>query len=159
MNGFISYAHDDYEMFGTFKMHLSAVERAFDVSFWSDHRMKAGYHWEATILRQIGAADVFVLLVTPAFISRDYIYDKEIPAILDRKRSAGALVLPVILRRCCWQFVCGVLQAAPTEGGRVRPVADWRPQDNGFDRAREQIAASLQSYYGLPFKTIEWPLP
>jgi hypothetical protein len=156
MNGFISYSHDDYGMFGRFKAHLRAVERAFDVRFWSDDRMKAGYHSDAAIRREIDAAEVFVLLVSPAFIGSDYIYDKEIPAIQERKRSAGALVLPVVLERCCWQLVCGELQAVPTDRARLKPIADWRPQANGFDRACQQIANTIQSYYGSLPKTVGW---
>lgn len=154
MNGFISYAHDDYGVFGRFKTHLRGVERAFDVRFWSDDRMNAGYHWDAAIRREIDAADVFVLLVSPAFIGSDYIYDKEIPAI--RKKSVSALVLPVVLKRCFWPLVCGELQAAPTDRGHLKPIADWRPQANGFDRARQQIADAIQTYYGLPPTTIDW---
>jgi hypothetical protein len=158
MNGFISYSHDDYRVFGTFKIHLKDVERAFGVRFWSDDRINAGYHWDPAILREIEAADICVLLVSPAFIASDYIYDREIPAIRQRKRSAGTLVVPVILQRCSWQFVSGALQAVPTDEGRLKPVADWRPQANGFDRACQQIAQTLQSYYRLSPDTIDWPL-
>jgi hypothetical protein len=158
MNGIISYAHDDYGMFGTFKTHLRAVERAFDVRFWSDERINAGDPWDPAILREIEVADVCVLLVSAAFMASDYIYDREIPAIRERKRSGGALVVPVILKRCAWQFISGALQAAPTDDGRLKPVADWRPQDNGFDRACQQIAQSVQSYYRLSPHTIDWPL-
>jgi hypothetical protein len=157
MNGMISYAHDDYGMFGTFKTHLRAVERAFDVRFWWDERINAGYRWDPTILREIDAAEVCVRLVSAAFIASDYINDREIPAIRERKRS-GALVVPVVLKRCSWQYVSGALQAVPTDEGRLKPVADWRPQDNGFDRACQQIAQSVQSYYGLSPKIIDWPL-
>jgi hypothetical protein len=156
MNGFISYSHDDYGVLGTLKTHLRAVERAFDVRFWSDSRISAGYHWDAAIRREIDAAEVFVLLVSPAFISSDYIYDNEIPAIQERKRSAGALVLPVVLERCSLPLVCGALQAVPTDRARLKPIADWQPRANGFDRACQQIADAIQNYYGLPPKIIDW---
>jgi hypothetical protein len=158
MNGFISYSHHDYGVFGTFKTHLRAVERAYDVHFWSDHRINAGYHWGVAIRREIDAAEVFVLLVSPAFIGSNYIYDEEIPAIRERAKSAGTLVLPVVLERCFWPIVCGVLQAAPTDRGRLKPIADWQPRANGFDRARQQIAETVQSYYGFAPKTIDWPV-
>jgi hypothetical protein len=96
------------------------------------------------------------LLVSPAFIGSDYIYDKEIPAIQERKRSAGALVLPVVLERCSWQLVCGELQAVPTDRARLKPIADWRPQANGFHHASHQIANTIQSYCGSLPKTIDW---
>lgn len=156
MNGFISYSHDDFEVFSDFRTHLRAVERALDVRFWSDKRNNAGYHWDAAIRRGIDAAEVFVLMVSPGFIGSDYIWNEEIPAIQERKRSAGALVLPVVLKRCSWQLVSGVLQAVPTDDGRLKPIADWRPQANGFDCARQQIADAIQSYFSVSSKTIDW---
>jgi hypothetical protein len=156
MKGFISYSHDDFDVFGRVKSHLVAIERAFDIRFWYDKRINAGYHWNAAILREIEAADVFVLLISPAFIASDYVYEREIPAIQERKRSAGALILPVVLERCYWSMVCGVLQAVPTDRGRLKPIADWRPQANGFDCARRQIADAVRSYFGSTPKIIDW---
>ena len=156
MNGLISYSHDDFEVFGDFRTHLAAVERAFDVRFWSDQRISAGYHWDPAIRREIDAAEVFVLMVSPGFIGSHYIYYEEIPAIQERKRSAGALVIPVVLKRCFWSMVCGGLQAVPTDHGRLKPITDWRPQANGFDRARQQIADAIQNYFGVSPKTIDW---
>jgi hypothetical protein len=159
MNGFISYAHDDYDMFTKFNIHLRSVGRAFGISFWSDQRLDAGYLWEPTILRQIDAADVFVLLVSPAFIASDYIYDREIPAIRQRRHSASALVLPVVLQRCYWELVCDALQAAPTDHGRLKPIADWTRPADGFDRARQQIVDAVQNYYRISSTPIKWRSP
>jgi hypothetical protein len=159
MNGFISYSHNDYGVFGTFKTHLRAVELAFDVTFWSDTRNHAGYRWDATIRRKIDAAEVFVLLVSSAFIASGYIDAEEIPAIKQRAKSPRTLVLPVVLDRCFWQYICGVRQPAPIYHGRLKPIADWHPRTNGFDSARQQIADAIQSYYGVPPKTIDWSVP
>src|SRR6266851_5631763 len=133
MNGFISYSHIDYQDFRAFKRHLRAVERAFDIDFWSDSRINAGYHWDAAIRREIDRAEVFVLLLSPGFIASDYIFDGELPAIMERKRLAATLVLPVVLQRCFWQMVCSALQAVPTVDGQPKPAADWRPRANGFN--------------------------
>jgi hypothetical protein len=159
MNGFVSYSHDDFQAFKAFQTHLRAVERAFGISFWSDQRIDAGYHWNSAIQNKIETSDVFVLLVSPDFIASDYIYDKEIPAIRRRKKAGGALVLPLILARCSWTWLCGELQSVPTYDGRLKPVAAWKPQADGFDRAREEITASVQSYYGLTPRKIRWTGP
>jgi hypothetical protein len=159
MNGFISYAHDDYKIFRTFHPHLRAVERELDVRFWSDHRINAGYNWGTMIRQAIETAEVFILLVSPSFIGSDYIYDYEIPAIRERKKSPRTLVLPVILSRCSWQWLCGALQALPTVDGRLKPIADWQPHRNGLDHARQQIASSLQNYYGITPSTLDWSVP
>src|SRR5262245_10366966 len=105
MDGFISYSHDDYGMFSDFRIHLKSVERALNVEFWADNRLAPGFYWNSTIEKSINEANVFVLLVSPAFIASDYIYENEIPAIKGRHQRAAALVLPVVLRRCNWQFI------------------------------------------------------
>jgi hypothetical protein len=159
MNGFISYSHEDYRMFREFKIHLSAVERAFAIDFWADTRIRAGYHWSTAIEAAINAADVFVLLATPGFIASNYIYDKEIPAIKARRLTSKALVVPVVLKRCSWQMISDVLQAVPTDNGILVPVDDWKPRRNGFDLARAQTMTSIESYFGLTAKTVAWNTP
>ena len=149
MNGFISYAHDDHRLFKTFRTHLRAVERAFGLTFWSDERINAGYHWNQEILKRIEAAEVFVLLTSPAFLASDYIYEKELPAIQARRAVCDqVLVLPVVLDTCYWQLVGALWQAAPVENGSVRAIADWKPQRQGHDRARAAISDSIKTFYG-----------
>jgi hypothetical protein len=159
MKGFVSYSHDDYGVVETFKTHLRAIELAFDVQFWWDNRISTGYHWDAAIQRGIAVAEIFVLLMSSGFIGSGYINNAEIPAIRERAKSPGTVVLPVVLERCFWQLMCGNLQAAPTHHGRLKPIADWRPRTNGFDRTRQQIADAIQNYYAISPKTIDWPVP
>jgi hypothetical protein len=147
MNGFISYAHEDYRVFSEFKIHLKAVERECGVRFWADERIAAGYDWTAEIAKAIAAADVCLLLVSAEFIASDYIYDTEIPAV-QRRRGDGALVIPVVLRECSWGMLAGVLQAVPTADGHVKPIHNWRPHNDGFNRARSEIAKAIQVRFG-----------
>jgi hypothetical protein len=156
MKGFISYSHEDHRMFRELRKHLTAIERGLPIKFWADTRINAGDYWSTTIEAAIQSADVFVLLTTPAFIASDYIYYKEIPAIRKRHRSSNALVLPVVLERCCWQMVADVLQAVPTENGSIVPIADWKPKKNGLDRARAQVAISIEFHFGITAKTLRW---
>ena len=155
MKGFISYCHSDYGLFKEFRVHLKSVERAFELDTWADDRIRAGYYWNAAIEKAIQAAEIFILLASPAFIASDYIYEKEIPAIKLRHRS-GCLVVPVVLSRCFWPMVADALQAVPTENGALVPISDWKPRRNGFDSARAQIGAAIQSYFGIPPRAVGW---
>jgi TIR domain len=156
MKGFVSYSHEDYRLFDGFVAHLATIRRAFDLEVWTDHAIHAGSEWNAEIASAIRLSDVFVLLISPDFIGSDYVYEKEIPAIQAQRRAGGGLILPVVLKRCLWQMIAAALQAVPTEKGRVRPVSDWRPWDNGYDRAREQMMASIESHFGITPKKITW---
>jgi hypothetical protein len=143
LKGFISYAHDDHAAFAEMRKHLRAIERAFEVEFWADKRVKPASHWSPAIARAIEAAQIHILMVSPAYISADYIFDHELPAIRD-KLSRGDVVIPVIIERCAWQLAIGTLQAVPTDSShRLRPVNEWRPRRRGFDAVREQITTAL----------------
>jgi hypothetical protein len=160
LKGFISYAHDDHAAFEQMKIHLRAVERQFDLTFWADDRIKPGNYWSIKVAGAIEAAQVHVLMFTPAFIRSDYIFDHELPAIND-KCSKGDLVLPVVIDRCAWKAFVGTLQAVPIDRThRLLPVMEWHPQRHGFDSAREQIAASIAAQFGpAPTGPFSWGTP
>lgn len=149
----------DYESCEVMQIHLRAIERAFDAEFWVDKRISAGATWNKNIQDAIEAARVFILLMSPGFIASDYIYNHEIPAIKSRLTSAGALVCPVILKRCSWQMIAAALQAIPIHEGKAKPIIEWRPHNHGYDTAREQIATAISRHFGLKPGRIDWGKP
>jgi TIR domain len=144
-------------MFEDFERYLKQLKRAFDINIWTDHKIHAGAEWEKEIGAAIDAANLFLLLVSPDFIGSDYVYEREIPAIRGRRRTGGVLVLPVILKRCTWQMIAAALQAVPTgRNHAVRPISDWKPYDNGYHRATEEIITAISRYFGLTPKAVTW---
>jgi hypothetical protein len=160
LKGFISYAHDDHAAFAEMRTHLRAVERAFKIDFWADRRIRPGNYWSAKIADAIEAAQVHILMFSPAFIASDYIFDHELPAIRN-KCARGDMVLPIVIDRCIWFPFVGVLQAAPIDGtGHLVPVLDWKPCGHGFNAACEQIWGSMEAQFGTPTQPlIPWGKP
>jgi hypothetical protein len=159
MMGFISYAHDDHAAFDEIRTHLRAIERAFNFQFWADRRIKPGNYWSTVIADAIEAAQVHILLFSPAFIGSDYIFDHELPAI-NAKCAKGDLVLPVVIDRCAWSWLVGVLQATPTDHtGKLLPIYEWQPRKHGFDAARKQIWDSIAAQFGAPKTPFPWSKP
>ena len=130
-------------------VHMMSIQRAYSLEVWADDRIHAGYGWNAMIDDAINTSTIFMMLASPGFFASSYIFGTEIPAIRARRVSANALVIPVVVKRCYWQILAGVLQAVPTTNGHVKPIVDWFPADHGHDRAREQIAIAIGSYLGL----------
>lgn len=147
MNGFLSYSHDDYAEFRNFRPHLRAFERECGIGVWTDHEIRAGASVDPTIATAIDIADVFVLLVSPNFIASDYVYDVELPAIEARVAAAGALVLPVVLRKCAHQLVARCWWPAPTVNRRVKPVLDWKPHNDGYNQARHEMTEAIRRHF------------
>jgi hypothetical protein len=148
MNGFISYAHDDYAACVEMKKHLKGIERCYNIEFWSDTRIEAGDYWSPSIAEAIKLSRIHILLISPSFIASDYIFNHELPAI-NAKCEQNDLVLPVVIERCAWAAFVSVLQAIPTVSGRLKAVLEWKPRSNGFDAAREQITSSIASHFEL----------
>jgi len=158
MKGFISYAHEDYAAFEALLVHIKPLERAYGIDFWADRRIQPGDYWNDKIAQAIAEASVHVLLVTPHFFASDYIFYHELPAI-NAKYATGDLVLPIIFKRCCWAHWLGPLHAVPTRQGRILPVSEWRPKENGYDQAREQITPAIGTHAAASPKVLDWKRP
>jgi hypothetical protein len=156
--GFISYAHDDHRALDEMCKHLKAIERAFNVDFWRDRRIRAGDYWTTKVKNAIDAAKIHLLLITPSFIERPYIMEQELPAINAKYKNEGDLVLPVVLDRCMWKPFIDALQAVPmSPQGRLLPVTEWRPQKHGYHAVCEQIEQALKEFLGTdPDAKFDW---
>jgi hypothetical protein len=152
MKGFISYAHADFDMCQAFCKVLAPAARHFGVEFWSDPRLHTGQDWNQGIADAITAAEVFVALVSYESLYSDYISNTELPAIRARSKTNGALILPVLLNRCLWEYEFAAPQVAPVTKGKLLPIADWKPHLHGYHEAARQAADAIQRYYNLPPK-------
>lgn len=158
VKGFISYAHDDIGLYREFRKHLAATERAFGIPFWADPSIRAGHQWEQSIQDAIEDARLFILLLSPAYLSSDYIREHELPAIFASANTLNGLICPVVLSPCGWASAIGSRQALPTRDGRLVPVVQWRPKGNGLDHARIQIEAAIRERFELESST-DWLIP
>jgi hypothetical protein len=155
MQGFISYAHYDRKAFVRLSAHLAHVALAFDFALWSDERIHAGDYWSKRIEEEIERSEIFVLAVTNDFLGSSYIWNHELPAILNRHKSANALIIPVILRPSSWKgLLGGYIQALPSyRGGDIRPVLDWPRPENGYAAAASGVADAVADWFGVSPKT------
>jgi len=160
IQGFISYAHDDGEAFDTLRRQLRALERAFitEISLWADDKLHAGLRWDDTIKARIEVADLFILLLSPAFLDSDYILRHEIPAIRTRVAAAKGLVCPVLLTRCGFTSLVGRLQVVPSVNRRLLAIDEWTPVARGYDEARVQIEHAVKEHFALTGRVDDWDL-
>jgi TIR domain len=85
---FVSYSHRDRAWLERLLEHLGALERWQLVHAWTDGRIGAGASWEDEIDRALGEAKAAVLLVSPAFLASQYIWDVEMERIEAHRRTA-----------------------------------------------------------------------
>ncbi len=153
MDGFISYSHDDVEMFLEFKKHLDSHARNGGVNYWADTRMRAGQPLDDRIRDAIQAAHVFLLFMSPGFGLSEYIRDTELPAIRTRVSACGGLIIPVALRSWYWEGFIEThfsprLTVLPLVDQRVVAIENTRPDERGprYDDAHRQVIAAVKAH-------------
>ncbi len=127
---FFSYAHKDEDLRDELEVHLAILKRQGKIRPWHDRQIVGGQEWAGEIDANMEAADIILLLVSPAFIASDYCWDKEMERALKRHEMGQARVIPIILRPVDWSGApFGKLQALPKG---AKPVTTWVNRDEAF---------------------------
>ncbi len=141
MNVFFSYAHEDEGLRDRLENHLEILKRSDKISTWHDRKITAGSEWAGAIDKHLEAADIILLLVSPAFIASDYCWDVELCRATERHSAGTALVIPIILRPIDWHGApFGKLQALPKDG---KPVTTWSNRDQAFQNVAEGLRKAI----------------
>lgn len=93
----ISYSHIDARWLEELQVFLKPLEREGTVDRWDDTRIKTGQRWKEQIKTALDEAKVAVLLISQEFLASDFIANDELPSILAAEKSAGLVVMPVLL--------------------------------------------------------------
>ncbi|MEK8025882.1 toll/interleukin-1 receptor domain-containing protein [Pseudaquabacterium rugosum] len=138
---FISYAHKDGEPWlDRLKTHLDGLPDDRAVDSWADTRIQTGDDWAQSIADAMQAADCAILILTPGFLASKFIRDEELRTLLNRRRSEGLPVLPMVARPCGWNLHEDLRWLQAHE--RARPIsAMTEPEaDEALVRLVAQIA-------------------
>lgn len=132
---FISYSHKDEAEKEALISHLGVLQGAGLIETWMDDRIETGSDWAADIDQAMGQAKVAILLVTANFLTSEFILSREVPRLLERRKSEGVVVFPVIAKPCAWRRVdwLAKMNVRPKNGTPV-----WR---EGGRYADEELAA------------------
>jgi hypothetical protein len=125
---FISYAHADEKLKDRFLVHLGALKRERLIGVWHDRMLRPGDHLDTAIEKELAAADLIILLVSPDFINSDYCTEKKMQRAFARAKDGRCRVVAVILKPCLWKDIpiddrggrLGDFVALPHDG---KPVA------------------------------------
>jgi hypothetical protein len=134
---FIAYSHVDEGLKNDLLKHLEPLKRLSLLDAWHDRKLKAGEEWDKSISTSLEKADIILLLVSIDFINSKYCYEVELYRALERHSEGSAVVVPVILRTCLWQYSpFAKLQAVPKDG---KAVCTWNDRDEAFTSVAEAI--------------------
>ena len=148
MDGFISYAHDDWALVKTLKPTFDSIRLSGGPSFWNDQALVGGDKWESKVLDAISRATYFVFLMSGNAIVSEFILTKEWPAMVEREERHGALIVPVLLKNCLWKSrpEFSWRQVIPLHRAKPHPISKWTDRDTGVTEMGEQLLKSIADY-------------
>jgi hypothetical protein len=134
---FFSYARRDGLLRDELAKHLRLLERENKIETWHDRDIDAGDEWKTVIDEHLETADIILLLVSPDFLSSEYIYEKEMKRAMERHEAGDARVIPVIVRPVeSLGEQLSKLQALPKD---AKPITTWANQDEAFANVAIEI--------------------
>jgi tetratricopeptide (TPR) repeat protein len=136
---FISYSHVDEAWKDRVVKQLRVLEMEGVLDVWDDRRLSAGDDWLPGIEAAMERARVAILLISADFLISKFIRGTEVPRLLERRRSAGLRVIPVIVHPCAWQAVgwLAPIQCRPKDGRPLSEGPKYRIDKNLAELALE----------------------
>jgi hypothetical protein len=124
---FLSYSHEDKQIFKKLKQHLAVLRRTELIQCWDDGEIVAGSELDRDIAAKLETAELSLLLVSASFLASDYCYCREMGRAIERQSAGLARVIPIIIRPCSWNSTpFARLLALPSDG---KPITSWRRHD------------------------------
>ncbi len=147
---FVSYSHKDEVEKDALLKHLNILERIGLVDVWNDDQIGAGEAWEDKINQAIERADVAILLISANFLTSDFILNKEVPKLLDRRQREGLIIFPIISTACAWKSVEWLtkINVRPKNG---KPVwGEGRQIDQDLAAIAQEVAHIVKTFSAKP---------
>lgn len=148
MRAFISYSHLDAEFLTQLHEHLSTMRRQGILDTWTDRAIPAGGVIDDHVHDQMDQAELYLLLVSSAFIASDYCIEKEFARALERQRAGKARIVPIIIRDCDWKIPELRKFKALPEDGKAVESRHWHSTDEAFANVVSELRKLLEDAGG-----------
>jgi len=139
---FYSYSHKDEEFREKLETHLTLLKRQGLIEPWQDRQIGAGQEWRNEIKKNLEAADIILLLISPDFMASDFCYTIEMQRALERHNAGGIRVVPIIVRPT---DLTGVpfteFQSLPTG---AKPITTWTNLDQAWVNVAQGIRRAVE---------------
>ena len=132
---FIIYARKDEPYKDELLLHLKGTLVASGhLSVWQDGNILPGENWEDAILKNLEAADLFLVLVSIHTLNSGFIQHKELRTALQRKSR----VVPILIRSCFWKTSAHLTELQWLPRNMV-PVENYSNRDDAWTEIMEKL--------------------
>ena len=102
---FVSYCREDSDWLGRLQKHLRILERLHNISAWDDTKVGIGMDWDTELENALSCARVAILMVSPGYLSSEFISSNELPRLLAAAEDGGCKIMPIILKPCGFSMI------------------------------------------------------
>lgn len=147
LNLFISYSHEDEEMFNNLKKHLIMLKRNNVINELSDVMLTVGDAVDEELNKMIERSDLILFLISIDFLNSKYCYDNELQQALERLDNDQVRIIPVVIKKCKWQdSVLGKYLSATKNGV---PVSKYRDENDAWCEVIESIEEAYKKFHAV----------
>jgi len=146
---FLIYTSDDNDIMLRLLRHLQPLKELHNISLWFDDPIYSGQLWKPQIESNLNDADIFLILVSDAFMHSKFIDQSEFKMVIDQYKEGQSVVLPILIDNCPWDidfrsddynFNFKELQVLPERG---KPIMDWDSHEEALDRITAVVASEI----------------
>lgn len=145
---FISYSSKDKRYKDVLLKQLKVLAQQDIISTWHDGLIVAGQQWNAEIVEHLNSSRIILLLISPDFLTSDYVNKVELKLAAERHVRKEVCVIPVLVRNVnAWEnqlfgeLKLGDLQAVPS-GKKF--IIEWANRDKAFADVARGIQEAVE---------------
>jgi len=136
---FISYSRADTQLKDILKSHLSVLSLQKNITFWDAEMILPGEKWHDVISKNLKSANLFLLLISPDYLSSKSVVEFELEKIIDIALTEKKIIVPILARPTNWEHSqISEFQMLPRS---MKPISlyDEKERDKIFIEITEEI--------------------
>jgi len=139
------YMSEDKEVLLNLSGRLDTLDKTNSISWWNDESIEPKQRWVPKDASHLKNADIFLFLISDAFMHSEFIKQIDFKNIIDRYKDGNAEVIPVLIDDCPWNidfkadeytFNFNELQVLP-EG--EKPLKNWKSIEEAYDNSVNRL--------------------